>query len=247
MKQFLNAFLSLAILALSVNLVVTACSKGGEKSVFNLEAVLEKLNAGKLPHEQSKLIYSDVVLQQVAKDEYGIFVLEDNVENATGKFFILQSEKLEREKNAILRDAKILWMNNSVAIEHSEGAHFFYVGSKNELFADVAIEHNLQGFGVSKHQNKTYWQEVISMVNRNKAYERTSGASDPLPDGPLPEEPEEKVNCKCVSTIQHLECESGGEGSTSCSVSQTVTAGPVSTTNTCTTTCGTGYYACCNK
>ncbi|SFA73162.1 hypothetical protein [Algoriphagus aquimarinus] len=46
------------------------------------------------------------------------------------------------------------------------------------------------------------------------------------------------------------DCQSGGVGSTSCSVSKTfaVQAGPAGGTTTITyeTTCGTGYYSCCN-
>ena len=40
-----------------------------------------------------------------------------------------------------------------------------------------------------------------------------------------------------------FDCSSGGQGSTSCSVSLTV--GGV--TFECDVTCGTGYYACCNR
>ncbi|MDD3687490.1 MAG: hypothetical protein PHE56_12075 [Bacteroidales bacterium] len=41
-------------------------------------------------------------------------------------------------------------------------------------------------------------------------------------------------------------CSSGGPGSTSCSVSTSGGGGGITGGTTCSVTCGSGYYACCN-
>lgn len=53
------------------------------------------------------------------------------------------------------------------------------------------------------------------------------------------------------ATEDPMTCQGGGPGSTSCSASHqvegTVMGSGVSTTNTASVTCSTGYYSCCNS
>ena len=125
MKNYFNYFLILAALILGINLLVTACHKTPEKSKANLANILAKYNVEKPPHEHGKLMYSDVILQQISKTEYGIFLLEEDLENAAGNFFIVQSANLKPEKNMILRGAEILWMHNAILIQHAEKNYFW--------------------------------------------------------------------------------------------------------------------------
>lgn len=61
--------------------------------------------------------------------------------------------------------------------------------------------------------------------------------------------PIDALSCKChpVAEVLNFVCEHGGEGSTACEVTDGGTTGPVSWTNHCSVSCGTGYFACCNE
>jgi hypothetical protein len=247
MKKISNIFLGLIVFALSVNLLITACTKSTDTTQIDLEKLMEKLyEEEKYMEEPAELFDADVLLKQVTKSEYGVFIIEDNIAQSTGKVFLFQSESLGREKNTILRGAKILRIQNAVLIKHEAGNHLFYVGNKNKLLERIVFEREISGFGFGEHQNKAYWQEVVSESIENKILERAAGTSDPLPDGPLEEEPEEKPNCNCKASGSVVKgCDSGGEGSSTCEVSRTVTVMGNTVTNGCKVTCGAGYFACC--
>ncbi|MBP7184197.1 MAG: hypothetical protein KBA06_01725 [Saprospiraceae bacterium] len=55
------------------------------------------------------------------------------------------------------------------------------------------------------------------------------------------------LTCGCYANESKHNCQSGGANANSCTNTDEGTITTVKRTNTCAVTCGSGYYACCNK
>lgn len=158
-----------------------------------------------------------------------------NNDNIAETAFIFQTDNPDYQSeniNMIIENGQIDYQEEYLIIKDSSD-YFCFVLFESEIVysSDISINHYYLGFGLSKHYNLTL---DLPLPNEDNCYamfliESGGGGGTGGSGGSGGGSGGGKSDCK--------NCTSGGSGSISCSVND-IWSG-------CSTTCSSGYYACC--
>ncbi|MCF8244046.1 MAG: hypothetical protein K9J37_03010 [Saprospiraceae bacterium] len=218
-KNFLLT--TLLFIIFSTISVFIGCEKNSEIAQpyeLNGQQMLEKFNVGKLDHKKGEYLIGRVSIQRIEEGLLDFFLTTKD-----GRFvhYILQSEKsltLPKE----IGKAEVLFLRRSVVLNSLESKETILLtvddeSNLEETIKMIPFDLKLHGYGLARQQKST------------------SGA---ITSRAL-------VNCGCCitgiassacTTNANSDCDAGGSGATSCSLS--------SGGDSCSVECGTGT-ACC--
>jgi len=140
--------------------------------------------------------------------------------------FILQTSVQSTGTPVIIANATIIYAESSVTFtSQTNGQNYIFKLTSSNTPTPTGNIGVKSGYGLARVQDP----------NTYNLYTVVTGT------GPFP--PPQEATCTCYPSTWTGSCDSGGAGSTDCSVS--VTVGPV--TSECSVSCATGYTACCNN
>lgn len=204
--------------------------------IENVQEILDEFNKGKLKSKHSQY-YEGKVNIRASRQELLVFV--ETVEGSSF-FFVLEVDKLEKSVDPIdIENAQVLYFKKSLivnSLDKNERILFTVVdGVSFSRIPNISFTKNYKGFGLSKYGN------FKTDISPNHIKETTTSIFDSEDIGL-----NFRASASCKCRLRHTspddsDCDAGGIGSTSCSL----TVGSPCDACSCETECGTGYYACC--
>lgn len=208
-----------------------SCTKETSKAIPTPDAItLEKMvvsyNSGKvLEHEKAILTEGDMTIMTLPSKEVLFFLRKDGA--STNDIFLGQGIQLSSSVQKELGRVTVAYLREAIAVQTEEGEIYTFTigeGKGHETIQKIASSWSGIGYGLSFRWNRDTGPSDYKGLNSEK--ELMVRAS----------------SCVCVdvTSTNPPNCESGGAGSTACSI------GATSTDPGCSVTCGSAYYSCCN-
>jgi len=213
------------IAVLTANLIVS-CEKPEKdkiKTEINLDQILSKYNAGKMPDFEAKKYAGDITLQRISQQKLGIFMLN----SPDKRFFLLQYDQPQNFENAILYNAEILWLRENLVIFHEGSILVFAIHPTTDVLQGINVSKKYRGFGLGMHTNPLYYDEIMALA---ATHIERDGELDPITEA--------SCQCKPKGSGASLKCTSGGTGASSCSISDG--------NKSCSVSCSGTDEACCD-
>lgn len=199
-----------------------------ETKIVSLEKLVENYNQGKIhyPKDRALLIEGEMTLMTLPSTE-ALFFFNSGEEGGDIMFYCQREPKSSDTPEAMERSlghVRAAYLREALVVSTSDGELFTFSigkGLGTELIKDIKANWHYEGFGLSAIHGRDYTPED---------FRGQQSVSETRAD----------VECKCVRHTETTDCQSGGEGALSCSVSLGA--------ESCTATCnGEWYYACCNS
>jgi hypothetical protein len=212
-------------LAIGCNKEAKKGERTEETKIVSLEKLVESYNKDKInAHQMASLYEGEMTIITLPSTE-SLFMLEGGEEEG-GILFYCQSEPKSSDANEVMDKnlglVRAAYLREALVVSTSDGELFTFSigkGQGDELIKDIKANWQHIGFGLSAIQGRGYSPEDFRGLQ---------SVADTRAD----------VACLCVRHTETAECEAGGSGSTSCSIS--------SGTASCNVTCDGWHYACCN-
>lgn len=217
-KRVLSFLLVIVIFSFGYSCQDTSPTNNLKNDLSELNELTQKRNG--------EISYGKISTFTTITNELGI-----KVEGKENKLFVLQKEKMALNPNLDNVDGKLIYLNNALVI-----------GTKNKIL--------LLGLNSEKGQNKEILEEIKSKLEPSKTYLGYGLAKIQIEDfAKYNFRNDKSIYYSLLEPTKNPEeiakllydptCVAGGRGSTSCS-----TASPSGVP--CSTSCSSGYYACCN-
>jgi|GEM_PF-6271553 len=215
-----------ALLCLNVVFYFPACTKdtpgSKQQQAITLESLVSSYNVG-ISAEPFKAQLLEGTMEVLTLPSREVIFFLKQADQMANDVFIAHATDVSVQLNADLGQVKIAYLRQAVAIQDQTGQIYTFTigeGKGHELIQKLTSTWTGQGFGLSF---KTQVQESIS------DYKGLASTSELR-----------SVACDCEKARGG--CDSGGEGATDCSISSNTIGG-----GSCSVSCGSGYYACCNR
>ena len=222
---------SILLLSLVV-MLFNSCQKDAQTALADIDySQLTK----KYKHQTNQLIEGEFEIAATTTDE--LIILVNPSKNGSKQYYVLQTEKLKDQKiHEYFKQAKLMFLGGDIIIDSKEENKriLLSIGSNKDLEKDIQFTSIIKGYGIGKFAN--------SENAFNTALDITAAKSRSFFYFPIVPIDVDKIKCKCVKNSTVKQCSSGGEGSTSCSLSTTDNG----FSDSCSVSCSSGYYACCN-
>lgn len=190
-----------------------------------LENLVSTYNAGVvLAHEKAALLEGEMTVLTLPSKEVLFFLKKEG--KATYDMFLGQGTELSSMVQKELGKVKVAYLREAMAVETQNGEIYtFTIGERkgHELVQKLASTWSGKGYGLALNFD----------ISEAPADFKGLASTDEL----------RATTCKCrlqTPTTDDSDCDSGGEGSTSCSIGASGTAPGCSVSCT-----GPTYYACC--
>lgn len=208
-------------------LIFLGCSKQEDPSltIYDLDSFANRFDG--------KILNGNVFIKETSNNEVLVKVSPETTENALHLVLANIGEN-RKHLNYNLGKAKILLLRDIVIIEskglgyinlinNSEEVSSVFYTLKDSLDFEINNTNSYVGYGLSTFKGNSIKTKLSDKQEIESAFQYL-----------FPESPNLRVSS---------ECQSGGRGATSCSITENI--GPIE--QSCTVTCGQGYYACCKE
>lgn len=232
-RKFITFFLLIFVI-----IGYSSCDKNSVESetiqdLFNAKEVLNHFNLNKLDFQKGEYFESNVKIRSTL-NEIVIFVGDDS-----DSFFVFQTKTAPSPPLSIdFESAQILFLRSELLVINLKDNTSYSFGWNSEeaikYLSNFKFDNKYDGFGISSFKgynhvdvdNITRLKTIYSSILRTEIFENYNGRADDI--------------CDWHETAQAVNlsgCDSGGEGSSSCSVNDGY--------GSCSTTCKSEYFACC--
>jgi len=218
--------------------LIWACNQSSEiqpsdYSISNVKKYLDKYNSGKVSYHQAQFYTGTVYIRAASEDRMAIYLTKDG--GKENEMFLLQmTENKHKDFQLKIDKAQVFYFRNQLIINAvNEDLKLKFNLTNAELLPvekeeDLQFKYAFSGFGLVQLKGYSYYNNGLS----SSSYRAGLGEPGDPPTG-------EKPSCSCTNNIL-TECDSGGQGSSSCSVTNT-------NGQSCSTSCTSAtQWACCN-
>ena len=216
---------------------ILSCSKE-EVSSFEIEnatEIMNEFNIAKQDFQKGEVIKGEVYIRSTNDQQILVFVKNKDFDQRT-LLYKLQTEKLDNPFfEEVIGKAQIFYFRNQLIVNDLESSRRFSL-RLSEVDDNLKVDEEgllISGFGLARM--------TVDLSANNNAVLR--GGGNPLQSAagePGTSQPVGTLGCICVTNGVAVDCDSGGFGSTSCSGNYGPNGSP------CSTSCGSGYFACCD-
>ncbi len=217
-----------SLLFLNVIFYFPSCTKDTPSSTAQQPVTLESLvlayNVG-LNIDAYKAQFLEGTMEVITLPSKEVLFFLKQADQTNNSMFLAQATDFSSKLTADLGQVKVAYLKEAIVIQDQTGLLYTFSigeGRGNELIQKLTATWTGQGYGLAFN---THVQESVTN------YKGLSSTNELR-----------KVSCKCEASGGRSDCDSGGVGSTECSIS----SGGL-TSEGCSVRCGGGYYACCNK
>ena len=202
-------------------------------SITNAKKYIDKYNIGKQLNHQSQVYTGSVYVRSASEDRMAIYFL-DKANDENLMFLLQMTENKHKDFQLTLDKAQVFYFRNQLIINtvnEDLKLKFNLINAEPlpiEKEEDLQFKYAFSGFGLAQLKGYSYYNNELS----SSSYRGGFGEPGDPPTG-------EKPSCSCTNNIL-TECDSGGQGSSSCSVTNT-------NGQSCSTSCTSAtQWACCN-
>ncbi|RED96962.1 hypothetical protein [Marinoscillum furvescens] len=208
-------------------LLLVGCSNHDDPSKieYDLESFAQQF--------EGEVLIGDVCIKETSNNEVLVKITPKSDRNSTHIVLANVGDKrkhlafdLGKSSVLLLRDLVIIRSKREGyinLINNSEDVSGVFYTLKDTLGYEINDQNSYVGYGLSKFYGNSIKSILTEELNIDSAFEFLFPSNANLRGG--------------------AKCQSGGKGSTSCSITENF--GPIE--QSCSVTCGRGYYACCKK
>lgn len=207
-------FLIILVFLITGSLTYMACEMEsyGDLAIKDAQKILEQFNIGKLEQEQGKYLEGEVQITAVKDD--GIYVKVTMPNSDKTENFRLQMENIENVSyNKDINKAQVLFFRDLLIINSLEETLRLQFTLNNDTKIEgvkaMKFDNIYNGYGLAYYESSEIESRYV------------------------------KPTCGCEGSHSEKDCDSGGYGSTSCSVNNGQ--------QSCSVSCGGTTHACCNN
>lgn len=224
-----------ALIVVSSLLVIGCNDKSENKidySITDSEQIVKQYDLENV-HKFKKAEYytGNVVIKRTMNQEVVIEVTKDSEQEPT--LFILQTERID-PLNIVMPNAELIYLRKALVVNNLDLKQtlLFSLSKKfidSDLLSGISFDNSYKGFGLGKYTGITINMDDIETADSffsARAEVKCQCCTSPI----ITPDP-----CTLVATG---DCDAGGEGSTSCSIT-------VFEVGSCDVECGAGATACC--
>ncbi len=239
--------------------ILISCKKDNfQRAKLDVAVAIEAFNQGKIPSHHAQEFKGQVAILNT-KREVLIFV---NAEKADSKLFILQTrfDDQNQKFRQSFSEGQVFYFKRQLVVQSNEGKRqiLFHLDEEIPDFLQMATyERSLKGYGLGLQENfKLVYERLSDFEKLESVYESFKTTEQVSTGRAASDHPSilgVDAHCKCCTggvidaaactQLANNDCDAGGPGALSCSLS--VSDGTSS--SSCTISCAAGSTPCCWK
>jgi hypothetical protein len=212
-------------------------------SLKNMSQLVEKYNVNRSGIDKGMIEKGKA---RIVSTQNNFYVVQfQNLDSKRNTFFTLEAKEVTPNFGLIFSDLELIHMGGSLILNSLKEDYKILLQIGEQVtypeISAINFKYNFTGFGLGKYPN----HDRLFLTDENTLNSRavhSGGGGNWGGGGPItPIIPD--LSCGCHPNGDSNGCKSGGTGSSSCSMS----TGSGENAQSCSTTCQSGYYACCNE
>lgn len=245
-NKFFSVFMLLVLGATFLFLYRCSQSDNNSETSGNaafIAGLVAQYNAGESIDEFKAIFMEGSMSVLTLPSKEVLFFLKRTDNSAVNDIFICQNNQLETTLNEDLGNVYVAYLREALVIQTTNGkTYVFSIGERkgHEIAKNISADWSITGYGLA------FWMNRSDDPSSFKGY--SSLSEKYAPGDPDKASSRSSVNeCQCVEyqvprpPDGDSNCNSGGYGSSSCSITGTTTQAG------CSTNCSGNYYACCTN
>ncbi len=223
---------------LFLGVFIMSCSKEQIKSfeIENATEIMNTFNNLKQDFQRGEVIKGEVYIRSTNDQQLLVFVKNKDFDQRT-LLYKLQTEKLDNPLfEEVIGKSQIFYFRNQLIVNDLESSRRFSL-RLSDVDDNLKVDEEgvvITGFGLAR-------MTVDLSGTNNTAVLRGGNPLQSAFGEPGTSQPVGTLGCICVTNGVAVSCDSGGFGSTGCSGNYGPNGSP------CSTSCGSGYFACCDN